>query len=74
MVAIAQTSVNQLSITWTLLPDDFILPDDPVGNTDQNLIAAALRQPLTAFPDLVKDALIVSNFGGTTAKFGCESR
>lgn len=62
MVAIAQTVVNQLSITFPLLPEDFILPDDPVENTDQPLIAAALRQPLTAFPDLVQDALIVSNF------------
>jgi Putative restriction endonuclease len=59
---ISQTSDYQLSITWPLLPDDFILPDDPVENTDQPLLAAALRQPLTAFPDLLADALIVSNF------------
>ncbi|MBW4669471.1 MAG: Uma2 family endonuclease [Cyanomargarita calcarea GSE-NOS-MK-12-04C] len=59
---ISQTSDYQLSITWPLLPDDFILPDDPVENTDQPLLAAALRQPLTAFPDLLAEALIVSNF------------
>ena len=62
MQTIAQTPVPQLSITWPLLPDDFILPDDPVENTDQPLLAAALRQPLMAFPELCEDALIVSNF------------
>jgi len=45
-----------------LLPDDFILPDDPVEDADQPLLAAALRQPITAVPDLLADALIVSNF------------
>jgi hypothetical protein len=60
--AIAQTPVLQLSITWPKLPEDFLLPDDPVENTDQPLLAAALRQPLTAFPDLMQDALVVSNF------------
>lgn len=56
---ISQTS-DQFKITWPLLPDDFVLPDDPVENTDQPLLAAALRQPLTAVPDLLADALIVS--------------
>lgn len=62
MSPITQTPRPQLSITWPLLPDDFTLPDDPVENTDQPPLAAALRQPLTAFPNLIQDALIVSNF------------
>ncbi len=62
MQAIAQTPVPQLSISWPLLPDDFILPDDPVDDEDHPLLAAALRQPLIAFPELCEDALIVSNF------------
>ena len=62
MPAITQTPVTQLTITWPQLPEDFPLPDDPVENTDQPLLAAALRQPLTAFPELLQDALIVSNF------------
>ena len=62
MPTITQTPVPQLNITWPKLPDDFLLPDDPVENTDQPLLAAALRQPLTAFPDLMQDALVVSNF------------
>lgn len=62
MSAIAQTPASQLTISYPLLPEDFPLPDDPVENTDQPLLAAALRQPLTAFPDLVQNALVVSNF------------
>ncbi|MBD2002429.1 MULTISPECIES: Uma2 family endonuclease [Cyanophyceae] len=62
MSPITQTPLPQLSITWPLLPEDFTLPDDPVENTDQPPLAAALRQPLTAFPNLIQDALIVSNF------------
>lgn len=57
-----QTPGSQLTISYPLLPDDFVLPDDPVETTDQPLLAAALRQPLTAFPDLMQDALVVSNF------------
>ncbi|MGE5658407.1 MAG: Uma2 family endonuclease [Actinomycetota bacterium] len=53
---------TQLTITWPLLPDDFQLPDDPVEDENQPLLAAALRQPLTAISELVQDALIVSNF------------
>jgi hypothetical protein len=56
-----QIPVPQLTITWPQLPEDFPLPDDPVENTDQPLLAAALRQPLTVFPNLMQDALVVSN-------------
>src|SRR4028119_775241 len=62
MSTVTQKLVQELSITWPLLPDDFILPDDPVENTDQPLIAAALSQPLSFLPELLQDALIVSNF------------
>jgi hypothetical protein len=61
MPAITQARA-QLTITWPLLPEDFLLPDDPVENEDQPLLAAALRQPLTVFPELLQDALVVSNF------------
>ena len=62
MITTVQTSVPPLSISWPLLPDDFILPDEPVENTDQPILASALRQALMAFPELCQDALIVSNF------------
>ncbi|GET37537.1 hypothetical protein MiSe_22900 [Microseira wollei NIES-4236] len=56
-----QTPISKPSIRWPILPDDFVLPDDPVENIDQPLLAAALRQPLTAFPQLMEDAIVVSN-------------
>ncbi len=62
MSVLVQPYVTQPTITWPLLPEDFILPDEPVENLDQPLIAAALRQPITAFPELLQDALIASNF------------
>jgi Uma2 family endonuclease len=33
-------------VTWEKLPDDYPLPDDPVENTSQPLLAAALRESL----------------------------
>ncbi|NJS10496.1 MAG: hypothetical protein HC789_08990, partial [Microcoleus sp. CSU_2_2] len=35
---------TKYTITWEKLPDDFKLPDDPVENIDQPLLAAALRE------------------------------
>lgn len=62
MSVITQTPVSQLTISYPQLPADFLLPDHPVENTDQPSLAAALRQPLTAKPNLMQDALVVSNF------------
>jgi Putative restriction endonuclease len=61
-VATIAQPISKLKITWPLLPDDFLLPDDPVENTDQPLIAAALRELLLDQPELIEDALVVSNF------------
>ena len=57
-----KTPISKPSISWPILPDDFVLPDDPVENTGQPALAAGLKQPLTAFSHLMQDALIVSNF------------
>lgn len=62
MTPVIQKPISQLKITWPLLPDDFILPDDPVDDTDHPLLAHGLRQSLVDFPELIQDALIVSNF------------
>ncbi len=62
MLVATKNPTAKLIVTWPLLPDDFQLPDDPVEDESQPLLAAALRQPLTALPELVEDALIVSNF------------
>ena len=60
MSVIPQTPVSEITITWPQLPDDFVLPDDPVENTEHPLLANALRQALP--PALVEEALIVANF------------
>lgn len=62
MTVATKNPATKLTITWPLLPEDFQLPDDPVEDESQPLLAAALRQPLTEFPELIQDALIVSNF------------
>lgn len=49
-------------VTWPLLPDDFVLPDDPVENEAQPRLASALTSALSSQSELMKDALVVSNF------------
>lgn len=51
------------TITWEALPADFILPDDPVENLQQPLLAAALTDALGAANRIQPTMLIVSNFG-----------
>jgi Uma2 family endonuclease len=50
-------------ITWESLPADFVLPDDPVENHQQPLLAAALTDALGAAGRIQPEMLIVSNFG-----------
>lgn len=50
-------------ITWEKLPDDFILPDEPVDNNLQPLLAAALRESLELAGLILESMLIASNFG-----------
>ena len=49
-------------IEWIELPADFVLPDDPVENEAQPLLAAALTDALGQVPPLMESALVVSNF------------
>jgi Uma2 family endonuclease len=51
------------TITWEKLPEDFKLPDDPVENIDQPLLAAALRESLELAGFILASMLIASNFG-----------
>jgi Uma2 family endonuclease len=53
-------------VTWEKLPDDFILPDDPVENILQPPLAAALTDALGAANRLNSQMLIASNFGLVT--------
>ncbi|MUL35728.1 Uma2 family endonuclease [Gloeocapsopsis dulcis] len=60
---ILQKPIKKVTITWEPLPDDFILPDDPVENIQQPPLAAALTDALGAAGRIQPDMLIGSNFG-----------
>jgi Uma2 family endonuclease len=53
------TAILDYQITWQKLPEDFILPDDPVDNINQPLLAVALSDGL----DVADNALITTNYG-----------
>jgi Uma2 family endonuclease len=50
-------------VTWEALPDDFVLPDDPVENLQQPALAAALTDALGAAGRLQPTMLVGTNFG-----------
>ncbi len=50
-------------ITWEKLPDDFILPDDPVDNINQNPIANALSETLSFAGFLKENAFTCTDYG-----------
>ncbi|MEG4217194.1 hypothetical protein QUA27_17185 [Microcoleus sp. Pol14C6] len=62
MTTVVHKPIWQLKITCPLLPDDFILPDDPVDDIEHPLISNGLRQSVVDAPELIQNALIVSNF------------
>jgi hypothetical protein len=55
--------VNELVISWEALPKDFQLEDEPVENTDQPLLAGALRESLEISGFIQPQMLMASNFG-----------
>ncbi len=54
---------NRLTVTWDTLPEDFILPDEPVENVQQPQLAAALTDALGAANRIHPESLIASNLG-----------
>ncbi|MDX2230881.1 MAG: hypothetical protein NW220_14670 [Leptolyngbyaceae cyanobacterium bins.349] len=50
-------------VTWQPLPDDFILPDEPVENIEQPFLAAALTDALGQAELITPEMLIAANFG-----------
>lgn len=54
---------TQSEITWEQLPDDFILPDDPVDNIIQPILAAALTDSLEVAGKLTDKTLTPTNYG-----------
>jgi Uma2 family endonuclease len=60
---VLQVPPRTLEITWEKLPDDYDLPDDPVENIQQPLLAAALTDALGAAGLIQPEMLLASNFG-----------
>ncbi|HIK44037.1 MAG TPA: Uma2 family endonuclease [Leptolyngbyaceae cyanobacterium M65_K2018_010] len=56
-------SSSSLVITWEPLPTDYPLPDDPVDNLTQPLLAAALREILELWGFITPAMIIATNFG-----------
>ena len=50
-------------ISWELLPEDFILDDEPVDNVNQPPLAAALSESLEIAGKLPENALVTTNYG-----------
>jgi Uma2 family endonuclease len=55
-------SASTTKITWELLPEDFILDDEPVDNVNQPSLAAALTESLELAGKLPETAL-ATNYG-----------
>ena len=51
------------TISWEKLPDDFLLPDDPVDNINQPTLAAALTDSLFNTGKLSENSLTTTNYG-----------
>lgn len=56
----------QPQVLWELLPEDFILPDDPVESILQPLLAAALTEALDLAGLITTTMLIATNMAITT--------
>jgi hypothetical protein len=50
-------------ITWEKLPDNFVLPDNPVDNIHQPLLAAALTEALYLVGKVSETTLAITNYG-----------
>jgi len=64
-MTLATSKPNFISpeIVWATLPDDFILPNDPVDNLAQPLLASVLRESLEIGGLITPEMLIATNFG-----------
>ncbi len=60
--AMAVTTTS-LKVTWEKLPEDYILPDDPVDNITQPLLAMALTDALSVAGKLPENSLTPTNYG-----------
>ncbi len=56
-------SLVSLVVTWEPLPADYLLPDEPVDNLTQPLLAAALREILELLGFITPAMIVATNFG-----------
>ncbi|OKH49740.1 hypothetical protein NIES2130_34750 [Scytonema sp. HK-05] len=61
--AMIVTLTQDYQITWEKLPDDYVLPDEPVDNINQPPLAAALTESLEISGRLPENALTPTNYG-----------
>jgi Uma2 family endonuclease len=57
-----QTKLQSIEIRWEKLPDDYPIPDDPVDNMNQPLLAAALTDALRTADRLPTAAITPTNY------------
>lgn len=55
--------VKRPEIAWEKLPEDFVLPDDPVDNIKQPPLAAALTESLNLAGRISEEAATTTNYG-----------
>jgi len=56
-------AASEPDIVWEKLPEDFVLPDDPVDNINQPAIAAALTESLSLAGYLSETTITTTNYG-----------
>ncbi|NES19842.1 MAG: hypothetical protein F6K41_13150, partial [Symploca sp. SIO3E6] len=62
MILQVQPTQQKPTVAWKKLPADFVIPDEPVENIQQPLLAAALTDALGAAGKIQPQMLIGSNF------------
>jgi len=62
MLSTTTTTKPSYEILWEKLPDDYILPNEPVDNINQPPLAAALTESLTLAGRISNNALTCTNY------------
>jgi len=63
MLSTTTATTPAYEVVWEKLPDDFVLPNDPVDNINQPSLAAALTESLQIANRLSDRALTPTNYG-----------
>lgn len=63
MLSTTTATTPAYEVVWEKLPDDFVLPNDPVDNINQPALAAALTESLRIADRLPEQGLTPTNYG-----------